>query len=175
MSSTSFERLRFDDKPSFALGALVTYNEQPRVTVDGENNTVHHEVKDPDVGTVVDTVTVGPRKLTIDSGTAFVDEVMALDQMRLDAKPVPVRHWLFKSKWVVIEDLAYESEPGLGHDGTGEHLARTSFSITVTEVPAESVDRPQSLPWRDDGADGNDGGGGGEQNLPPGPGLNPGG
>ena len=174
MSSPRDERLRYEDKPRFALGSLVTYASEPSITVDGSNDTVHHEVKDPDVGTITDTVTVGPRQVTIESGTAFLDEVHRLDQMRLDAEPVRVVHWLFETNWVVIEDLTYQSEPGLGSDGSGEHLARASFSITVTETSGPSEDDPPS-PGGNDGADGNDGGGGGEQNLPSAPGLNPGG
>lgn len=175
MSSPRDERLRYEDKPRFALGSLVTYHGEPRVSVEGKNETVHHEVKDPDVGTITDTVTVGPRQVTIDSGTAFLDEVHKLDQMRLDAEPVQVIHWLFETNWVVIEELTYQSEPGLGNDGSGEHLARASFSITVTEIPGPS-EEDAPTPGGNGGDDGNNGGSGGEQNeLPPGPGLNPGG
>jgi hypothetical protein len=172
MSATGNERMRFEDKPRFALGSLVTYASEPRVSVEGKNETVSHEVKDPNVGTITNTVTVGPRRVTIDSGTAFLDEVMDLDQMRLDAQPVRVRHWLFETPWVVIEDLTYQSEPGLGNDGSGEHLARASFSITVTETSVSSEDGPP-MPGGG-GGNGNGNGNGGDGDSPS-PDLNPGG
>ena len=151
MNATPNERMRFGDKPRFALGSLLTHNEQPHVRVEGNNTTVDHEVTDLDTGTVTDILTVGPRKVTIDSGTAFLDEVMELDRMRLDAEPVRVRHWIFQTNWVVIEELTYASEPGLGSDGSGEHLARASFSITVTEIPRPSEDDPPSPGGNGDG------------------------
>jgi hypothetical protein len=172
MSATPNERMRYEDKPRFALGSLVTYASEPRVSVEAKNETVSHEVKDPDVGNITETVTVGPRKVTIDSGTAFLDEVMDLDQMRLDAKPVPVVHYLFQTNWVVIEELTYQSEPGLGHDGSGEHLARASFSITVTETSGSSEDGPP-MPGGG-GGNGNGNGNGGDGDSPS-PDLNPGG
>jgi hypothetical protein len=174
MSATDRERKRYEDKPRFALGSLVTYASEPRVSVEGKNETVSHEVKDPDVGTITETVTIGPRKVTIDSGTAFLDEVMQLDQMRLDAEPVRVRHWLFHTGRVVINELTYESEPGLGNDGSGEHLARASFSITVTEISGVSEDDPPSPGGGGDNGNGNGNGNGGDGDSPS-PDLNPGG
>jgi len=135
------ERQNFADKPRFALGSLVTYTEQPSVEFTGENANVSHEVKDPDITPPTETVTIGARSLSID-GTAFTDEIAALDRMRLAGDSVRVRHAIFFTPAVKIDALTCRSEPGLGSDGSGQHRTRASFSIDVTETADEGSTPP---------------------------------
>jgi len=133
MAATPPERLEYDDKASLKIGPIETYFGATTADVSHPADTVEQKPLDSGVDSVINRLAVGARTLSL-SGQGFLDECVRLDALYQEDEPIEVRHWIFLSPQAIVSDFNYSSEKGLGSDGSGRHLARTSFDIELIET-----------------------------------------